>query len=200
MRIRSFFPIFLTALFAAPQLYAQDKATLQFHVTQGKSTHSGAQDAQASGQFYVEDGKFRLEVDITDDQVNFKEDPVNSDHVEIWFSAFEFDNRMFRVGDDTYEFNDDMQTKPEFVDAYNRVIEENGVELGDDGEKITEADVMISQDLTGLSHFALLSHRPTAQLFDDMSEGEALKGRFSLMEFASSVKYDKTEAGYRVTA
>jgi hypothetical protein len=78
-------------------------------VVWGEKNYSGKQDCSAKARITSNDTSIIVEVEVTDDNLIFNNDPLNSDHVEIWFALRYLYN---------YEQPSDNYYEPDNVTAY----------------------------------------------------------------------------------
>ena len=78
------------------------------HTVWGKKNWTGIKDCSASVDLISFNNKIIIEVHVTDDYLYFSDDPIHSDHIEIWFAIPE-----------VYEsFNSDSYYDPPYSNEY----------------------------------------------------------------------------------
>jgi hypothetical protein len=81
--------ILLMLLAFTSVVYSQQRYDFEMdslHVAWGEKNYSGPDDCSASVKLFS-DGEFiNIHVEVTDDVLVFNDDPINSDHVELWFA------------------------------------------------------------------------------------------------------------------
>jgi hypothetical protein len=79
-------------------------------VVWGQKNYSGKQDCYAKASMTSNDTSIIVEVEVTDDKLVFNDDPLNSDHIELWFSR--------RNEYKEYSMDDDDIIKPDTITSY----------------------------------------------------------------------------------
>lgn len=175
----SFFLKFITLLYCFTTTYtsvfSQIKKDLFFNIGMvNPENHVGVMDFSIhKAQYYTDSNKLYFEFEIKDDQLIFDGTNLNSDHVEIWFSAIEKTDILFKYQDENY-FGDwgnyllepedtnwfeikkdyllNLKHKLEYVDYYNDI------------DTFFTENIILKKDFFGQTHYGLF--KDNAVFFD----------------------------------
>ncbi len=74
-----------------------------FEAVWGGDNHKGKEDLSASAVMWSDSTSLHLLVHVSDDSVTFSDDPIHSDHVELWFSTSGRATEVITVTDSSRE-------------------------------------------------------------------------------------------------
>lgn len=187
-------------------VYAQEKAKMYFNTgMKWPENHNGVNDFSiVNANYWVANNQLHIEIEVKDDELIFKGTQLNSDHVEVWFSALENTHQVFKIADPDSGFYTDWafaefeNEDSTLAQKKQRFIEHEKVAMPfydyyfseQEMAHLNVSHVLVSRDLSGTAHYGF---------FNDSSMVFDIKCAYSLEYVPSKVpdyELEKTNTGY----
>lgn len=191
-------PFVNSSTFAQIDTNFYDYSSKTLFIVKGKEKISNKTDIHAEVKLSCINNKIKIQINVIDDKVIIGKDPINSDHIEVYFSLNNNDNQYLKIKNRPERFTN--MSKEDFYNFYDTMVVEN---QGRDLKEIEFEDIERHKNAYGTVHYGIFpsDNKPVMydlELYDNLFQDSTFQINTSINSLSSN--YQRTSKGYSITA